>query len=211
MGFDKNNIILQPNLTDMNNWEQPNQSIKYTLGYAGTPSKKDGIVDLLSSIEILKNKGITVSALIMGDSVGKESYLPELKQYCEKAEILSQIHFTGLISQEEVKIYLNQCQILTLTRPDTIQTQAGFPTKLGEYLASKRIVLATKFGDIERYFTDKKDMVLAETSNAHSIAENIEWILNNKSCVDTIICNGYKKANEVLNYKKGVQKILSLL
>ena len=210
-GYDTKNIIVQPNLTDLNDWYLPNQAIKFTIGYAGTPSKKDGILDLIFSIKLLKDKGYLINVIIIGDSIGNESYLPELREYCKNLEISEQIIFKGLIPQKEVKIYLNCCQILAITRPNTKQTQAGFPTKLGEYMGCKKVVLATRFGDIERYFKDKTDIVFAEPDNPTSIAENIEWILNNIENSNDIAQKGFETANRILNYKKGVQKIIQSL
>lgn len=207
-GYSEGNIIIQPNLTDINNWYIPNQSPEFTIGYAGTPSKKDGIFDLIASIKLLKERGNIINAIIMGDSIGKESYLPELQKYCEEAGISDQVTFKGLISQEDVKSYLNSCQILAITRPNSKQTKAGFPTKLGEYLGCKRIVLATKFGDIERYFKDRTDIILAEPDSPFSIVENIQWILANKEKIPDIAQQGFKKAEEILDYKKGVIHII---
>ncbi len=208
-GYKEKNIIVQPNLTEINGWYIPNQKNSYTLGYAGTPSKKDGIIDLLKAVKLLNEKKIAVSVLVVGDSISKESLIPYFKKKCKEYDIDKLVTFVGLIPQQLVKTYLNTCQILTITRPNTKQTQAGFPTKLGEYLACKKNVLATKFGDIEQYFTDKKDIVLAECDNAASIAENILWILDNPEKSAEIANNGFNTANEILNYQSGVKKILS--
>jgi glycosyltransferase involved in cell wall biosynthesis len=210
-GFYAKNIIIQPNLTDLSAWYIPNQATNYTIGYAGTPSKKDGIFDLISSIAILKEKGKLVNAVIIGDSLGKETYLPNLKAHCDKLGLSEQVTFKGLLPQHLVKKYLNSCQILSITRPDTIQTKAGFPTKLGEYMACKKIVLATNFGDIDKYFTHKENIILAEPGNPNSIAESILWILDNPEKAKIIANNGYQKAQEIFDYKEGVRKILCSL
>jgi glycosyltransferase involved in cell wall biosynthesis len=203
-------IIVQPNLTQLKGWYAP-QKIQYTIGYAGTPSKKDGIIDLIHAVKLLKEKGCLISVIIVGDSTNKDSLIPYFQKKCEELNISQQITFTGLVPQVEVKDYLNRCQILSVTRPDTKQTKAGFPTKLGEYMACKKIVLATKFGDIQEYFTDRENIILAEPDNPISIAENILWILNNSEKAEVIAKNGFKKANEVLNYTLGVKKIMNAL
>ena len=211
-GYNSDNILIQPNLTDLNEWHSSHQQpIAYTVGYAGVPSKKDGVADLITSIKLLKEKKVTINAVIIGDSWGNESYLTELKALCTHLNIADQIFFTGLVSKQEVKSYLNKCQILTLTRPDTKQTQAGFPTKLGEYIACRKVVLATRFGDIEKYFTDKKNIVLAEPGNPASIAENILWILNNSEEAEVLLQNGFEIAKDVFDYHKGVKRMINFL
>jgi glycosyltransferase involved in cell wall biosynthesis len=209
-GFDSKNIIVQPNLTDLSGWYSP-QKVEYLIGYAGTPSIKDGIIDLLYAVKLLKEKECFIKTLIVGDSTSSASLIPYFKKKCEEFDIIQQVTFTGLVSHEKIKEYLNRCQILAVTRPDTKQTRAGFPTKLGEYMACKKVVLATKFGDIENYFNDKSEIVLAEPSNPSSIAENILWILNNSEKSITIAKNGFEKANMVLDYNIGVKRIMNFL
>jgi glycosyltransferase involved in cell wall biosynthesis len=210
-GYSLDNILIQPNLTDLSEWPLFDEAPEYTVGYAGIPSKKDGVADLITSISLLNQKGVTINALIIGDSWGNESYTIELKSLCAKLNISSQVFFTGLVSKQEVKNYLNKCQILTLTRPDTKQTKAGFPTKLGEYLACRKVVLATRFGDIEQYFTDKKDIVLAQPGNPASIAESILWILNNPEQTKRLTKNGFETASNIFDYHKGVKRIINFL
>ena len=210
-GYNPDNIFVQPNLTDLDEWNLPYSPTEYTVGYAGIPSRKDGVSDLITSINLLKQKRVIVNALIIGDSWGNESYLTELKSLCVKLDITNQISFTGLVPKREVKYLLNKCQILTLTRPNTKQTRAGFPTKLGEYLACRKVVLATRFGDIEEYFTDKKNIVLAEAGDPSSIADGILWILNNSEQLEILLENGFETANNIFDYHKGVKKIMHFL
>ncbi|HVA98759.1 MAG TPA: glycosyltransferase [Bacteroidia bacterium] len=210
-GYNKDNIILHPNLTDLKEWYIPNQEIQYTIGYAGTPSKKDGIIDLLYAIKLLKEKKIFIKVLIVGDSTNNESLIPNFQMKCTELNIQGQVFFAGLVPQYQVKEYLNKCLILSVTRPTTTQTKAGFPTKLGEYMACKKVVLATRFGDVEEYFTDKTNIVLAEPDNPVSIAANIEWILNNSEKSRTIAEMGFEKARELLDYRKGAIKIMNFL
>src|SRR5690606_275334 len=66
-GFNSSQILIQPNLTDLEGWSIPETPIKYTIGYAGTPSRKDGILDLLDAIKILKDEYPNITLLIAGD------------------------------------------------------------------------------------------------------------------------------------------------
>ena len=119
--------------------------------------------------------------------------------------------FTGLVESSKVKQYLSECKILTITRPSTIQTQAGFPTKLGEYFATEKPILATNFGDMEAYFTDTFDLIIAECGNPESIALKIKWMLQNTKELESITRRGYKKARQLLEYNTSVERMINLL
>lgn len=211
MGYNKNNIIVQPNLTDFNFWESGNGEVRYTLGYSGAPYIKDGLSDLFKAINILKNRKVFVSLLVIGDATFGDSLIPSLKVECEKLGISENVFFTGLVKSSSVKQHLTECKILTITRPSTIQTKAGFPTKLGEYFATKKPVLATNFGDMDKYFTDGIDIIMAECENPDSIAQKISWMLQNDNELLQIASRGYKQARELLEYKNSVTRIVNLL
>jgi glycosyltransferase involved in cell wall biosynthesis len=106
---------------------------------------------------------------------------------------------------------LSECRILAITRPSTIQTKAGFPTKLGEYYATGRPVLATNFGDMTKYFTDREEIVMAECGDPESIANKILWMLQNSEEVDKISVKGYEKAKKLLEYKNSVSRMIELI
>lgn len=206
-GLEEKKIIVQPNLTDFNFWKSEKREIKYTLGYSGTPSLKDGLLDLLHAISKLKDQNITVTLLIIGDSSFGKSLIPGLQKMCESLNISDLVTFTGLVCIEQVKKHLSECKILTLTRPNIIQTQAGFPTKLGEYFASGKQILTTNFGDLPRYFAPMKELVMAECGNIQDISLKIKWMLQNPDESEQIRKNGYIKAEQILSYTEILNKI----
>jgi glycosyltransferase involved in cell wall biosynthesis len=210
-GVSEDTIIIQPNLTDFNFWYSGNNSNTYTFGYSGTPTIKDGVEDLLKSVSKLNGYNIFTTLLIIGDNNFGESLIPELKKLCELLNISSQVTFTGLVNSEQVKEYLSECKILTLTRPNIIQTQAGFPTKLGEYIASGKQVLTTNFGDIEKYFTPMKEIVTAECGNIEDISNRLKWMIENPEDAERIRAAGYNRAKEFLSYEKSIIRILEKL
>jgi len=211
MGFKGNNIIVQPNLTDFDFWEPDSVELKYKLGYSGAPYLKDGLSDLFMAISLLKGSNLKINLLVIGDATFGESLIPALKAECQKLGIGDNVAYTGLVESSKVKSYLSECRILTITRPSTVQTKAGFPTKLGEYFATKKPVLATNFGDMAKYFTDGRDIVMAECGNPDSIARKILWMLQNEDELESISKRGYERARELLEYNKSVNRIINSL
>ncbi len=207
LGYDEKKIMVQPNLTDFDFWKTADNNIKYTFGYSGAPYLKDGLHDLFKAISQLKNEGLDISMLVIGDATFGKSLIPALKEECENLGISGKVFFTGLVELPKVKMYLSECRILAITRPSTLQTQAGFPTKLGEYFATTRPILATNFGDMEKYFTDGKDIIMAKCGDCDSIARKIKWMMNNSEELDLIAKRGYIRAQDLLEYKTSVSRI----
>lgn len=209
--FPESNILIQPNLTDFDFWYKEEKNLIYSVGYSGTPYKKDGIEDLLSAIGILKKNNIEVSCLIVGDVVNEKSIIPSLVAFCENLGIGGLVTFTGHVTIGEVRDWLNKCEVLAITRPNIVQTVAGFPTKIGEYFACRKTVLSTRIGDVANYFSDRENIIFAESDNPQSIADNIEWILNNQEESRKIAMNGFIKAQEWLEYRSKVKNIMEFI
>jgi len=205
-GIDKNRIFIQPNLTDFEFWTPTGKMEEFTVGYSGSPGKKDGLPDLFRAVSLLKDK-FDINLLVVGDSTFGKSMIPALKTECEELGISTRVVFTGLVDYVKVKEYLSLCRILAVTRPATIQTKAGFPTKLGEYMALGKPVLATNFGDVEKYFTDGEDIVLADCGDPVSIAGKLEWMLSNSLQTKKIACAGRDRAIELLEYASSVKRM----
>jgi glycosyltransferase involved in cell wall biosynthesis len=209
--YPEQNILVQPNLTDFEFWKQDEKEQSFTIGYSGTPYKKDGIEDLLSAVGILKKNGIEIKILIIGDVVNEKSIIPSLTDFCTKIGISKLVTFTGHVPIDEVKDWLNKCKILAITRPNIVQTIAGFPTKIGEYFACRKTVLSTRIGDVSNYFIDREEIVFADSDNPQSIADNIEWILNNQEPSREIALRGFNRARILLDYTIKVPDMMNFV
>ena len=167
-------ILLLPNLVNLANFDSRgiyasrNRSIR--IGYCGTPTRKDGINDLLLAFQIVLKKNPDSELFVIGDTVGNNSLLPKLKEISKRLAIFDRVTFTGLVEWERIPSLLNSCDILVMARPSGRFAEAGFPTKLGEYMACKKPVVVTKVGDIPLYLRDKESAMLVEPNNPESIA-----------------------------------------
>ncbi len=207
----KKPIYILPNIMDPKHFEMPSvepyKANKITIGYVGTPTTKDGINDLLKSFSLLNKKYPETHLLIIGDTPGHCSVIPDLMNEVKELDISESTSFTGLVSFNEVAILMNSCQVLALTRPNGVFAQAGFPTKLGEYFACKKPVLLTDVGDIPKYFENYKHAVIAKAENVDDIAAGFEKIISDKELSLNLAKNSYKWMDDNLNYRSVAIKL----
>jgi glycosyltransferase involved in cell wall biosynthesis len=199
-------ILVLPNLMDSEIFHlsdiKPFISNKITIGYTGTPTRKDGVIDLIDSFGILNKKYPDTHLLIIGDNIdSKKSIIQQLKDHAIKLGVIENVTFTGLVSFKRIPELLNSCQILALTRPKGIFAEAGFPTKLGEYFACRKPVVITKVGDIPTYFVNEEHLVIVNPEDIESIVNGFEKLLNNKELGERICTNAYKWMDSNLYYK----------
>jgi glycosyltransferase involved in cell wall biosynthesis len=208
-------ILIMPNLIDPERFERksikPFKEGKITIGYVGTPTRKDGVMDLMKSFSKLNKKYPATHLLIVGDITNGKTVIPKLKEYAEELDVSDNTSFTGLVSHEKIPDLLNSCQILALTRPRGIFAEAGFPTKLGEYFACKKPAVITDIGDMPMYFTNEKHVMLVEAENIDSIFWGFEKLIMEQNLREVLAKNSYDWMLENLSFKKaahGVDRFL---
>ena len=172
--------------------------------YAGSFGTKDGVSYLLDSfIQINKEYANTKLFLIGTPSKTIKDKIKRINN--------SNIHITGYLSDEDYFKTLASADILCMTRINSPFANAGFPFKLGEYLATGNPVIATDVSDIRLYLEDKKNVVLAQPSSSESLIEAIRYLISEPEKRKAIGLMGLKKCEESFNPEINGKKLSSFI
>ena len=124
-----------------------------------TPQK--GINFLLQAAARLLQRGLTTFELIIG-SDGPER--PRLERLAQSLGLKEQCHFTGMLTREQVKYQMQQCDVFVL--PSLHET---FGLVLAEAMACGKPVIATRCGGPE-FVVTLETGVLVEVANPEALA-----------------------------------------
>ena len=105
--------------------------------------------------------------------------------------------------RERIPAIMCNADLLVLPRPDSKQAKGGFPTKLGEYLASGNPVCATTVGEIQDYLKDDESVFFAEPGSAESFAQAMNRALIDPENAKRVGFNGKKVAQ--MEFNKNIQ------
>lgn len=142
--------------------------------YSGSFADKDDLDSLIKAFEIVYKSNKNISLLITGK--GREDKVNAVKEKIEKHPA---IKYLGYLKDNEFYEFLKDADILFMIRTDSNFANAGFPFKLGEYLATGNPVIASRVGDISLYLNNKKDALLVTPGNTNEIIQAIEYIIEN--------------------------------
>jgi len=159
---------------------------------------KDGVEILIKAFSKIFHRFRDYKLLLIGDISESVKYNKLLK-LIQESGLSRHVEFTGYKNRDEVPALLCKSAVLALARPDNIQAQAGFPTKLGEYLATSRPVITTAVGDIPDYITDGVNGFLAEPGNINNLAEKISFVLENYVSAIKIGKKGRELTDSIFN------------
>jgi glycosyltransferase involved in cell wall biosynthesis len=208
-------VFILPNIMDPLNFSttesKPFISGKITIGYTGSPTRKDGVMDLIQAFSVLHKKHPATHLLIIGDVINGNSLIPQLKEEANKLGVAESITFTGLQAFSKIPELLNACQILTLTRPNGIFAEAGFPTKLGEYFACKKPVVITGVGDIPYHFKNEEHLIIVTPEDIESIVNGFEKLIMNPELSEKLVVNAFHWMDLHLNYKNIGNKLAEFI
>jgi len=138
---------------------------------------KDGVMNLIKSFHMVSHEFPDLKLCIIGDTKDTISF-NNLINYVTISNLANRIIFARRLHRDIVPTYLIHAKILALARPNTIRAQGGFPTKLGEYLATGKPVIVTKVGDIPKYLVDGLNAFIVEPDNIDKFAEKLRYILH---------------------------------
>jgi len=175
----------------------------FTIIYVGTFAGKDG-VDFIIDGFIKFNKIITDSKLyLIGSGIRQQKYK---KKYVANRNI----EFTGFIPDEEYYPFIQKADVLCMCRNNSEFANAGFPFKLGEYLATGNPVIATRVSDVEVYLSPES-AYLIEPEKEQQFIDTLFSIRNNPTEAFCVGLNGLNICAKYFDIKKNSQLFLDVV
>ena len=169
--------------------------------YAGTYGEKDGIHILLEAFKQVRAQYPDCILQLVG---GRRSPLQDYPQ-----EWSNGVKYIGYIPDSRFYEFLAQSDIFCMTRVDSGFANAGFPFKLGEYLATGHPVVASRISNLEEYLEDRQNVLLVEPENVEELSGALLYLLRNPEQAIQIGINGCKICEEHFNPEINGQKAVS--
>jgi len=205
------NVIKIPAIVDFSkfNFSQIRIPVyEKTILFCGSATYYDIIDFAISAFELADTNSVK---LIIVASNGREPDFIKLNERIRNSpkayavELKSNLLFSDLIN-----LYIDSYALLIPIRPN-IQDIARFPHKLGEYTASKSIIITTKNGEIPNYFEDMKNALVTEEYNVSLFAAKIEYAIHNYCMLNDLREASYETGLKYFDYKLNGAKIYNFL
>ncbi|HQH49996.1 MAG TPA: glycosyltransferase [Candidatus Cloacimonadota bacterium] len=209
------NMLVEPDKYESDSCSKP--VMKHTdtktrdITYVGTMyGDKDGVYNLIEAFLMIKPDYPDIRLVLVGDCK-KTERMGRILKLANPSDRCSDVVFIGQLDHAGVNRYLQNAYCLALARPNNIQARYGFPTKLGEYLASAKPVVVTKTGDIPLFLIDGVNAYLSEPDNVNSFAAKLRECLDDPDRARDIGVEGRTLVDTVFNYRECVKTVLAAL
>ena len=94
---------------------------------------------------------------------------------------------------------------------DLAFANAGFPFKLGEFLATGKPVIASRVSDVERFLVDRESAMLIQAGSSEAIYKAAEFLLENPEAARAIGERGREVANASFNNEQQGKDLLTFI
>jgi glycosyltransferase involved in cell wall biosynthesis len=174
LGVLRDHLFILPILVDVEQYRQRSDaeiaSLRDTayLLSSGSLAEKDGLSYIIEAFGVIANDFPELVLVFTGQvsESAKQSVLAAFRKLGRRERVI----FTGFLSREQLVWAYQHARALLCCRSNSAFANFGFPTKLGEYLASGTPVIATRVGDVGLYLGDGRNAFLADAEDAGSIA-----------------------------------------
>lgn len=162
--------------------------------------------DILKSISILRDNGLKVKAVLVGEGPEK----PKLLKLCNDLNIQGQVNFTGLIANDKLPELLSQSSIYV-----AFPTTEGVSSSLFEAMATGCFPIVSDLPANQAFLSQKKNGILVPVENVSQLADSIRFAAEHPDMVKKAIWKNRKYIEKQVDFKKNMnviyQKYLSLL
>lgn len=173
---------------------------------------KDDVDNIINAFALIATKYPQLTLRLYGNPNSHDKRV--LEGLAIKHHLTNRVLFMGKACFEEVPYILCNAKLLVSSQPNTVRASGGFPTKLGEYLASGVPSLLTDVGENAKYVKDGVHVFFVEPQNVSLYAKKMEYILDNYPLAKSVSRNGQqylidnfsntKKGMELFNFVKGL-------
>lgn len=204
-------IEVVPIVVDTNRFEEFESLRQQWITYCGNLyGDKDGVPILIEAFSLIHQTFPKFKLVLIGNTSNEEEF-EKLNNLIEELGITEKVVFTGFVHRSEIPGLLMQSSLLVLARPDNIQAKGGFPTKLGEYLATGRPVLVTATSDIPLYINHGANGYLALPGSANDFAEKMTMILSDYTTAEKVGLEGKKMTETHFNNSWQSRRIINFI
>jgi glycosyltransferase involved in cell wall biosynthesis len=158
--------------------------------YSGTYGQRDGVEFMIESFKLVQKEYPNIILQLAGKINNSIRLLITNER---------NIEYLGLIPNDQYYQYLINVDVLLMTRINSPYANAGFPFKLGEYLATGNPVIATDVSDVNLYLTNRTDAYLIKPQDFESLKASIIHIIEHPDESAKIGLNGKESAIKYFN------------
>jgi glycosyltransferase involved in cell wall biosynthesis len=180
------------------------------IAYCGHLDHSEEIVALLRIFALVAEDFPKSRLRVIGGSANAGT-ISQYVGFASELGVHGRVEFTGAVARHNIPCLLAGADVLVLPRTNKAFSQAGFPTKVAEYLATAKPVVVTRVGDIPLYLEDGISAYLVPPDDIPAFASRLRDALAHPKEAMLIGRRGREVALRYFDATRESQKIIELV
>jgi glycosyltransferase involved in cell wall biosynthesis len=156
--------------------------------YHGSLVERNGFDLAVNALEIIKGVVPQARLRVCGAAT---PFFDKVMTSAEQRGLQKLIDYAGVMDRKQIAKAIHNCDLGIIPNHRNIFTEINTPTRIFEYLALGRPVIAPRAGGIQDYFNDE-ELIFFNLGDAKDLAEKIEFVFTRPGEVDEIVKRGQK-------------------
>ena len=198
----------QPSRSKSSNGRDPAQP--FVILYHGSLVRRNGFDLAVDALEIVRKRIPTAKLMVCGE---RTPFFDEVMESARKRGLQGSIDYVGARNLNQIVEAIENCDIGIIPNHRSIFTEINTPTRIFEYLALGKPVIAPQAKGIQDYFGDE-ELVFFKLGDASDLAQKIEFAFFQPHDVEQIVKRGqeiylaHTWSREKLNLLKPISELL---
>lgn len=207
-----NKILLVPSTVDPSRFSGEKSGLlpyEY-IGYFGFITfHRDRLDLLLKAFAMMAPKHENIHLVIGGPCKDSDRLL--VLDMINTLDINDKVHFLKYLTRNEVTKYIVDAKILVLVRSNHPDTNASYPSKLTEYLATGNPVISVSVGEIPNYLTNNENAFLVKPNDDDELYKKLDFVLENYDFAREVGKRGKDLTYNIFNYNYQSKRIIEFI
>jgi glycosyltransferase involved in cell wall biosynthesis len=205
-------ILLVPSTVDPSRFKKRGQVEEESdyIGYFGCIDFDRDNVDLLINAFTRIHKNHDKLRLVLGGMYSDKEEM-QVRDLIKENGIEPKVRLLGYMPREEIVRYVTNAHTLVLVRINDPDTDASYPSKLTEYLATGNPVISVIVSEIPDYLHDGNNCFLVQPGDLYGLSEKLEYVADNYEKAKEVAKRGQDLTYSVFNYKFQARRIIDFI
>jgi glycosyltransferase involved in cell wall biosynthesis len=205
-------LLLLPSTVDPSRFNKNGERplTDFYIGYFGSLTFDRDSVDVLIKAFARISSSYPEVFLVLGGFCS-EKQKKEIVDLIQELKVKSKVKVLDHLTREEVTKYITSADILVMVRSKNLESEASYPSKLTEFLATGRPVVSVNVGEISDYLSDGVNAFLVEPGDVNAMANKLQFIINNYPKAEQVGKKGKALAEGVFNYSYQSKRMIDFI
>jgi glycosyltransferase involved in cell wall biosynthesis len=181
---------------------------KFVVVFVGTFGQWHGVEVLAESVRQLAGDIPQLHLLMVGDGVLR----PVIEEIFDSTGMRNRVTITGNVPHSEVAGYLAAADVLVSPHVDNPDGTAffGSPTKLFEYMAIEKPIIASNVGQISSVLSHEETALLVEQRNTSALCEAISRLYKDKNLAASLALNARRHVLDTYTWEQNARRVQTI-